>query len=95
MGNQELGKYTLRASKSSKFPSFHCWDNPKPIGKHWALGWRTGIDGDLICIFSDIQTRVLEHWTLSPVSSNRLLAFIAFIAKRLLFLIDRNLQGLD
>ena len=74
-------------------PKFRCWDNPKPVGRHWAFGWLTGIDRDLICIFPNIQTRVMEHWTLSPVSSNRFLSLLAFIAKRFLFLIDHNLRG--
>lgn len=77
------------------FAHFHCWDNPKPAGKHWALGWKTGIDSDLICIFPNIKSRVMEHWVLSPTSPSRFLSFVAFIAKRLLFLIDHNLRGLD
>ena len=71
---------------------FHLWDNPKPVGKSWAFGWRTGIDNDLICVFPDISSRVQEHYTLSPVCSHRLLALVAFIVKRLLFILDPDLQ---
>lgn len=77
-----------------KLPQFHCWDNPQPVGKHWAFGWLTGIDNDLICIFPNIQTRVMENWALSPVHSRRIVAFLAFIAKRFLFLVDCNWEGL-
>ena len=80
---------------SIKIPSFHCWDNPKPVGKHWAFGWLTGIDNDLICVFPRIKTRVMEHWALSPVHSFRLLSLLAFVAKRFLFAVDRNWKGLD
>ncbi|MBA7698064.1 hypothetical protein ES703_106738 [subsurface metagenome] len=76
-------------------PKFHCWDNPKPVGKHWAFGWLTGIDNDLMCIYPSVTTRVMEHWTLSPVSHSPIMALLAFLTKRFLFLIDHNLQGLD
>ena len=80
---------------TGKLPRFHCWDNPPPEGKHWAFGWLTGIDNDLICIFPQVKTRVIESWTLSPTSYSKFLSFLGFIAKRLLFCIDYNLQGLD
>jgi len=73
-------------------PFFHLWDNPKPVGKSWAFGWLTGIDNDLVCVFPDVISRVQEHYTLSPVCPNRLLALIAFSIKRLLFLFDPDLQ---
>lgn len=90
--HKKEGNYPLKACN---LPRFHCWDNPKPVGRKWAFGWKTGIDGDLICIFPNIQTRVMEHWALSPVSTTKTLSLIAFIAKRLLFAIDHNLQGVD
>ena len=86
-----LGNYPLKARK---LPYSYCWDNPKPVGKHWASGWLTGIDNDLICVYPNVTTRVMEHWALSPTSHSRLLALIAFLAKRLLFAIDHNLRGL-
>ncbi|MFC2071403.1 hypothetical protein ACFLUU_01610 [Chloroflexota bacterium] len=76
-------------------PFFHCWDNPKPVGKSWAFGWLTGIDKDLICIYPNIQTRVMEHWALSPVHPNLIIAFVAFWAKRFLFSVDSNLRELE
>lgn len=84
------GKYPR---KPSRFPLFQCWDNP--TRKTWAFGWRTGIDVDLFCVFPNIKTRVMEHWTLSPTSHSKLLSFVGFITKRLLFAIDSNLWGLD
>lgn len=81
--------------RTSKIPRFHCWDNPKPARKRWAFGWLTGIDSDLICIFPNVKTRVIEHYALSPIHSNRIIALIAFIAKRFLFLVDHNLEGLE
>ena len=75
-------------------PRFHPWDNRSSLGWiHWAFGWETGIDNDLICVFPFVKTRVLEHYALSPVCSSRLLAFIAFIIKRLLFILDPDLQS--
>jgi len=72
---------------------FHYWDNRHPCGwVHWAFGWKTGIDNDLICVFPNVKTRVLEHYALSPVCSNRLLALLAFIIKRLLFILDPDLR---
>jgi hypothetical protein len=75
------------------FPKFFCMRNPE--NTHWILGWLTGIDKDLICIFPNVQTRVMEHYALSPVCSNRLLAIIAFVSRRILFAIDQNLRGLE
>ena len=75
-------------------PKFYCWDNPKPVGKRWAFGWLTGIDDDLICLYPNVDTRVMEHWTLSPVHPRRIVALLAFIAKRFLFLVDENMRGL-
>lgn len=73
---------------------FHSWDNRSSLGWiHWAFGWRTGIDNDLICVFPNVKTRVLEHYALSPVCPNRLLALTAFIVKRLLFILDPDLQS--
>ncbi len=83
------GNYPFRAHK---FPFFYCWANPQPVGKSWAFGWLTGIDSDLICVFPNVTPRVQEHYTLSPACSNRLLAFIAFVVKRLLFILDPDLQ---
>ena len=73
-------------------PLFHCWDNPRPVGKHWAFGWKTGIDKDLICVFPGISSRVQEHYTLSPCCHSRLQALVAFLIKRLLFVLDPDLQ---
>lgn len=78
-----------------KVPKFHCWDNPKPVGKRWAFGWITGIDSDLICIFPNIKTRITEHWALSPVHQSRIISFLSFVAKRSLFRFDHNLRGLE
>jgi len=88
-----LGNYPFKVGMKLNFPKLFCIKNPEHT--HWILGWLTGIDNDLVCIFPNIQTRVMEHWTLSPVCSNWLLALTAFLIKRLLFLIDENLQGLD
>lgn len=72
---------------------FHCWDNRIPCGwVHWAFGWKTGIDDDLICVFPNITSRVQENYTLSPCCSNRPQALIAFLVKRLLFILDPDLQ---
>jgi len=76
------------------FPRFYCWANPKPVGKAWAFGWLTGLDGDLVCIFPRIKSRVMEHWALSPVHSNLLVALTAFAAKRFVFHFDHNMRGL-
>lgn len=76
-----------------KRAQFHSWDNRIPCGWiHWAFGWKTGIDNDLICVFPNVNSRVQEHYTLSPVCSNRFLALIAFLIKRLLFVLDLDLQ---
>jgi len=74
-------------------PKFFCIKNPEKT--RWILGWMTGIDGDLVCVLPHVQTRVMEHYALSPVCSNRFLAFAAFIAKRILLAIDHNLRGLE
>lgn len=74
------------------FPRFTCIRNPE--NTHWILGWMTGIDTDLVCVLPNVKTRALEHYALSPVCSNRAFALIAFLAKRLLLLIDENARGL-
>ncbi len=72
---------------------FHSWDNRSSLGwVHWALGWKTGIDNDLICVFPNVNSRIQENYTLSPVCSNRFLAFLAFAVKRFLFILDPDLQ---
>lgn len=53
----------------------------------------TGIDNDLVCVLPHIHTHIMEQYTLSPVCSNRLSAFVAFIAKHILLAIDQNLRG--
>mgnify|MGYP001558422840 CR=1 FL=1 len=93
MNKKILGNYPMKVGIKLSFPKLYCIKNPERT--HWIMGWLTGIDQDLVCIFPNIRTRVMEHWTLSPVCSNRFWAFIAYIAKRLLFFIDENLQGLD
>ena len=45
---------------------------------HWAFGWETGRDNALLCVKPNIKTQIGEQIALSPVCSNRLLAFCAF-----------------
>ncbi len=79
--------------KGDMMARFYSWDNRPSLGWiHWAFGWKTGIDDDLICVFPNVNSRVQENYTLSPVCSNRVLALTAFIVKRLLFRLDPDLQ---
>ena len=83
-----IGDYIL----DKGFPGYFCIKNPERT--HWILGWLTGIDNDLICIFPHVKSRDLETHALSPVCSNRFISLLAFLVKRLLFVIDQNLGGL-
>ena len=71
---------------------FYRWGNKNP---HWSFGWKTGKDNDLICVKPNVSTQIAGEINLSPVCSNRLLAFWAFILKRILVRIDHNLRGLE
>lgn len=71
-----------------KIPRFYRWNN------NWSFGWETGEDNDLICIKPDISIKIEGDIYLSPVCSNRLLAFLAFVLKQILSRIDHNLRGL-
>ena len=74
-------------------PRFYRWGGPKAY--RWAFGWETGEDGDLVCMRRVALTKVEGEIALSPVCSNRLLAFFAFIMKRILTEVDLNLRGLE
>ncbi len=60
----------------------------------WSFGWETGQDNDLVCIKPNVQTPLEGEIALSPVCSNRFLAFCAFVVKAMLVKIDHNLRGL-
>jgi|24BtaG_2_1085350.scaffolds.fasta_scaffold33864_1 hypothetical protein len=72
-------------------PKFYRWGGGG-VPSSWSLGWETGKDNDLICASPHVATRAREEHTLSPVCSNRLLAFICTVLKIILLRLDRNLR---
>lgn len=75
-------------------PHFHRWDKGF-LGADWSFGWLTGRNRDLITLKPNIYTELSEpslSTLLSPICSNRFLAFCAFIMKVLLVRIDQNLK---
>lgn len=71
-------------------PRFYCW--PGPPYDEWSFGWLTGRDNDLVCVLREVSDPLEGDLTLSPVCSNRILAVLAFVAKRFLLAVDRNLM---
>ncbi len=58
--------------------------------KWWCVGFTTGIDNDLVCVFPNIHFRKQEQDTLSPTCKNLPLAIFAFLIKRILLNLDSN-----
>lgn len=73
-------------------PEFVAWGGG-PVKTRWSLGWWTGPDDDLLCVVPSLYDRDHAELALSPVCSNRLLAVLAFLLKRLLFAIDDNVKA--
>ncbi|MBA7648698.1 hypothetical protein ES703_56486 [subsurface metagenome] len=88
------GNYPPKTCIPARLPRFYYFGGGV-VPLSWAFGWETGRDSDLICIRPNVQTRTAEYITLSPICSNRVLAFCAFITKVLLVRIDHNLRGLE
>ena len=87
-----VGNYPLNTCKLS-LPRFSRWGGGG-VPYTWTFGWLTGRDNDLVCVKSKIDTPIAGEVALSPVCSNRLLAFIAFAMKAILVRIDQNLRDL-
>ena len=69
---------------------FYKWGGG-PCPYSWSFGWLCGRDGDLVCVKRNTTSTGSNNYALSPVCSNRLLAFIAFILSAILVRIDQNL----
>ncbi len=77
----------------TKLPRFYQWGGGGVPFK-WSLGWLCGRDGDLVCVKLNSVSDMSNDYALSPVCSNKLLAIVGFVAKRLLVSIDSNEQNL-
>ena len=64
-------------------------DNVGPIPNRWCIGWLTGRDCDLVCVKRTKEPYEAEM-ALSPISTNLFIAFIGFVLKRILVIIDNN-----
>ena len=73
-----------------KLPRFYDWGGGG-VPYSWSFGWLTGKDNDLVCVLPRVKTEPLGELSLSPVCSNRLLAFIAFVCKLTLIRWDKNI----
>ena len=69
-------------------PEFMRWGGPDSWT--WAFGWWTGKDDDLLCVVPNLQTWLRCAQALSPVCSNRFLAVLCFLLKRLVLKWDEN-----
>lgn len=70
-------------------PRFYDWD--QRTHRLWSFGWETGEDKDyLICVRAKVTTLAEAEEVRSPLCSNRLVAFFAFLAKRALLRLDQN-----
>jgi len=76
--------------KMTRLPRFYCW--PGPPCDRWSFGWLTGRDNDLVCVRQEVSDPLQGDLALSPVCSNRILAVLAFAAKRFLVAVDGNLM---
>jgi len=75
-------------------PGFYRWGGPDKYP--WSFGWETGMDGDMIVVTPKIITEDGRcELFLSPVCSNRFLAFVAFLAKWFLVKVDHNINLLS
>lgn len=75
-------------------PRFYRWGGG--ILPHtWSFGWVTGKDDDLVCVKPSVEIEPEDELFLSPVCSNRFLAFWAFVMKAILARIDHNSRGLE
>lgn len=72
-------------------PEFMRWGGGEMAWK-WSYGWWTGPDGDLLCAVSEAKTSIRAEIALSPVCSNRFLAVLCFLLKRLVLKWDKNVQ---
>jgi len=70
-------------------PEFMRWGGGE-VSRKWSFGWWTGRDKDLLCVVPEVSEPLLEELLLSPVCTNRLLAIITFVLKRLLLKFDAN-----
>ena len=77
-----------------RLPRFYDWGGCE-ISRTWSFGWLTGKDNDLVCVRPDIHTPIAGEVALSPICSNLLLAFFAFVIKAILVRIDCNLRDLE
>ena len=84
-----IGNYIL---DTDKLLHFYRWGGGGVPFK-WSFGWLTGKDNDLVCVKPQITTSLAGEISLSPVCSNRPLAFCAFIAKSFLLRVDHNLRN--
>ncbi len=83
-----IGDYIL---DKGKLPHFFRWGDVG-VSSKWSFGWEAGKDNDLVCVKPNVNTILAGEITLSPVCSNR---FLAFILKTILVRIDNNLRGLE
>lgn len=77
------------SKKIQERPEFMCWGGGG-VARKWSFGWWTGRDGDLLCVVPKVLDPKLGMVLLSPVCDNRILAFTAFLVKRILLKLDAN-----
>ncbi len=73
-----------------RLPRFYDWGGGG-VPYSWSFGWLTGEDDDLVCVLPIVKTKTLGELSLSPVSSNRLLALLGFACKLILLKVDKNI----
>jgi len=59
----------------------------------YAFGYLTGEDEDLICVFPDIENKILAEKALSPTNKSKLIAIFLYFVKRFLLKRDRNFSS--
>ncbi len=69
---------TLFAFDGGNLPTLYAW------------GYWTGPGGDLLCVLPDLGNADAAEYALSPVCHSRLLALVAFLAKRFVLAVDDN-----
>ena len=77
-----------------RLPKFFAWGGGS-VRTTWSFGWLTGSDADLVCVRPCVaeENACAADWVLSPVCGTRATAFLAFVLKYLLVILDQNISG--
>lgn len=81
-----------RSQERICWPEFMRWGGGGVSWK-WSFGWWTGPDGDLLCVLPDLRDSLQSELALSSVCTNRAVAVLCFLMKRLLCKWDENMRA--